>query len=177
MFRLAAAVLALSALPALAAEPFKLTGDNCKITFVGSKSDGKHEGGFKELTGKAIATGGEPTTLKIELTIEAASVYSDDPKLTGHLKAPDFFSVKEFPTLVFKLTKVEKTADGYTQTGQLTMLGKTKPVTLPSKITVTDSELTIESDFSVKRSEWGMTYGMGKVDDEVKLKVEVKAKR
>ena len=117
MFRLASVVLAVWALPAAAAEPFKLAGDNCKITFVGSKADGKHEGGFKELAGTATAAAGEPTTLKIELTIEAASVYSDDPKLTGHLKAPDFFSVKEFPALVFKLTKVEKTADGYTQTG------------------------------------------------------------
>lgn len=177
MFRLTALILALAALPAVAAEPFLLTGDNTKITFVGSKTGGKHEGGFKELAGKATVVPGEPMTLKIDLTIDAASVWSDDPKLTGHLKAPDFFSVKEFPEITFRLTKVEQSAKGYVQTGELTMLGKTKPVKLPSTITATESELTIVSDFSVKRSDWGMTYGMGKVDDEVKLKVETKAKR
>lgn len=177
MFRLAALAVSLSALPGLAAEPFALTGENCKITFVGTKPSGKHEGGFKEVAGTATAVAGDPSALKVELTIDAASIYSDNAKLTGHLMSPDFFSVKEFPKLIFKLTKVEKTAEGYTQTGELTMLGRTKPVTLPSTITSTESELTIVSDFSVKRSEWGMTYGMGKVDDEVKLKVEVKAKR
>ena len=177
MFRVTAFWIAIVAGPTLAAEPFLLTGENTKITFVGSKTGGKHEGGFKELTGKAMVVAGEPMTLKIDLTIDTASVWSDDPKLTGHLKAPDFFSVKEFPQIIFKLTKVEKTTKGYVQTGELTMLGKTKPVTLPSKITATESELMITSDFTVKRSEWGMTYGMGKVDDEVKLKVETKAKR
>lgn len=177
MFRLTLLALTLMSLPALAAEPFLLTGETCKITFVGTKPGGKHTGGFKELTGKATVVPGEPTTLMIDLAIETASLYSDDPKLTGHLKAPDFFSVKEFPKILFKLTKVEKTAEGYTQTGELTLLGRTKPVTLPSQITATDKELTITSDFSIKRSEWGMTYGLGKVDDVVQLKVETKVKR
>ncbi len=174
------------------AESYKLDAKAAKITFVGTKVNGKHSGGFKKLDGKATVDGDDVTTLKIDLEIDTASLYSDNPALTGHLNGPDFFSVKEFPKATFKVTKVEKTApgkddkdtvgkDSYTLTGDLTMLGKTKPVTMPSKVKLDGGQLVVTSDFKIKRSEWGMTHKVGKktgeIEDDVKLKVEVKAKK
>lgn len=79
--------------PAFAADTtFALTGDNTKIEFVGTKPGGKHEGGFKKLVGTATVTDG--VLSKIDIAIECDSLYSDDEKLTSHLKAPDFFDVK-----------------------------------------------------------------------------------
>ncbi len=176
---LSAATLAvLIAVPVLAADTkYTLTGDNTTVTFVGAKKNGKHEGGFKKLSGTATVTDNDPGTLKIEATIETDSLYSDDAKLTAHLKSPDFFGVKDNPKATFKTTKVEKTEKGYTITGELTMLGKTKPVTMPATVAVSGGTLTLTSEFKINRTDWGMTYGKGMIEDDVSLKVTVKAKQ
>src|SRR5260221_54928 len=104
----ALALAALFGLTAVAAEQkFALTGDNTKVTFTGTKKGGKHEGGFKKLTGTA-SMDGDLSTLKIEAEIDTDSLYSDNEKLTAHLKNPDFFGVKDNPKATFKTTKVEK---------------------------------------------------------------------
>jgi polyisoprenoid-binding protein YceI len=156
---------------------YALTGDNTTLTFTGTKAKGKHDGGFKKLTGTATVTDGDLTTLKIETDIEVDSIYTDDTKLTGHLKGPDFFGVKDNPTATFKTTKVEKSDKGYTSTGDLTMLGKTKSVTMPATISVAGDTLTIASNFKIDRTNWGMTYGKGQIDNDVALKLSVKAKQ
>jgi polyisoprenoid-binding protein YceI len=172
----AVAVAALVAVPAFAAETtYKLTGDNTKVTFIGTKPNGKHEGGFAKLTGTAVANDGALT--KIEVEIDCDSLYSDDAKLTAHLKAPDFFGVKDNPKSTFKTTKIEKTDKGYNITGDLTMIGKTKAVTFPATVTEKDGTLTLAADFQIDRTEWGMVYGKGKVDDKVSLKVAISAKK
>lgn len=169
-----AGLVALAAAQVVAADTYPLTGDNTKITFTGTKKKGKHEGGFKKLSGTAT---GDAADLKIEVDIDTTSLWSDNGKLTDHLKAPDFFAVKDHPKATFKSTKVEKTDDGYAITGDLTMLGKTKPVTLPAKVSTSGGTLTLTSETKINRTDWGMTYGKGMIDDDVALKVEVKAKK
>ena len=172
-----AAVAAFLAAPAFAADAkMTLTGDNTKITFVGTKPDGKHEGGFKTLAGTATVAGDDLTTLKIELEIDMDSTFTDNEKLTGHLKSPDFFSVKANPKSKFVTTKVAKADKGFTVTGDLTLNGKTKSVSFPAAISVADGTLKLTSDFSIDRNDWGITYGKGKVGDEVALKLAVEAK-
>lgn len=157
------------------ADSFKLDGENTKITFVGTKPDGKHAGGFKKLDGKADVTDG---VLKgLEIAIETDSIHTDNEGLTKHLKAPDFFNVKEHPKATVKLTKVEKSAKVYTLSGEMTMCGKTAPVEIPASVEVKDGVLSISSEFKIDRTKWGMTYGKGKVDDEVTLNVAVTAKK
>ena len=173
----AALFIAGAAFTANAAETkFALTGDNTKLTFVGTKANGKHEGGFAKLTGSAVGTG-DPTTLKIEVTIDTDSLYSDDAKLTAHLKNADFFDVKNQPKATFKSTKVEKGDKGYTVTGDLTLLGKTKPVSFPATITEKDGSLSVTASFAIDRTDWGMNYGKGKIDDKVTIGLAVTAKK
>jgi polyisoprenoid-binding protein YceI len=160
---------------ALAGGNFTLDGKNTKIEFVGTKPGGKHDGGFQAVTGSASATGTDPTTLKFEVEIDTTSLYTDTPKLTTHLKSPDFFNVKTHPKAKFASSKVEKAGDGYTVTGALTLLGKSKTISFPAKISVAEGGLTIVSQFDINRQDYGMSFGTGKVNDEVKIKVAVKA--
>lgn len=171
----AVATLALTVPAAAADTKVALTGENTKVTFVGSKPDGKHEGGFKALTGTATA-GADPTTLKLEVEIDMDSTWSDNDKLTGHLKAPDFFSVKDHPKSKFVSTKVAKSDAGYTITGDLTLRGKTQSISFPATIAVAGGGLKLTSEFSIDRTQFGMDYGQGKVDNKVALKVVVDAK-
>ena len=169
-------VLAL-AFPARAETKFALSGENTKIEFTGSKPDGKHEGGFKTLSGAASAAA-EPTGLKFEVEINTESLYTDTDKLTAHLKSPDFFSVKDNPTIKFVSSKVEKTdGGGYAVTGDLTLNGKTKTITFPARIELSADKLALKSEFTINRTDFGMTYGKGKIHDDVKIRVAVDAKK
>jgi polyisoprenoid-binding protein YceI len=150
-----------------------LTGDNTKVTWVGTKPGGKHEGGFKTLTGTATVDGDKLKS--IEVTIETESLYADDAKLTAHLKSPDFFGVKNNPKATFKTTKVD-TTDGVKLTGDLTINGKTKSITFPVNATVSGGTVKITGETSIDKRDYGMTYGGGKIDDQVAIKVAVEAK-
>lgn len=173
---LSALVLVACATTSQAAETkYALTGENTKLEFTGTKPGGKHDGGFKKLTGTATVADGKLD--KIEVEIDCDSLYSDDEKLTAHLKNADFFDVKNNPKATFKTTKVEKGDKTYTITGDLTMLGKTKAVTFPASVSEKDGVLSLSTAFQIDRTEWGMTFGEGKIDKPVTLKLAVTAKK
>ncbi len=154
-------------------QTLKADKEKSKIGFVGKKPDGKHAGGFKEFKSEAKVDMQSPdkSTLTIEITTD--SLWSDNEMLTGHLKNPDFFDVKKYPTIKFESTKVEVSENTATITGKLTMLDKTVEVKIPCKSEVDEKMLKLTADFKIDRTKWGMVYGKGKVDDEVELKVEL----
>ena len=129
---------------------------------------------FEKVSGKATLT--EKSGLKIEVDIDCTSLYSDDKKLTNHLKAPDFFAVKDHPKAKFVSTKVAKADKGYVVTGDLTLLGKKKEVSFPAEITTGDT-LTIKGTFEIDRTDFGMAYGKGIVSNKVSIRVKVDAKK
>jgi polyisoprenoid-binding protein YceI len=173
---LAVSALALLLAPLARGADYPLNEKNTTITFVGTKPGGKHDGGFKAVSGTASVDSTDLATLKISLDIDMNTLYADNDKLTNHLKSPDFFGVKSNPKAKFVTTRVEKSGADYQITGELTMIGKTKAVTFPAQISVGGDGLTLSSTFSIDRTQWGMTYGAGKIDNDVKLKVSVKAR-
>ena len=162
----------------LHAEDHKLTAENTTIKFVGTKKDGKHEGSFKKLDGTLSVDAADVSKSKLSLTIDIESITSDTDKLTAHLKSPDFFDAKANPTAKFVSTAIKAGAakDTYSITGDLTLLGKTNPVTFDAKAVTADGTKTLAGQVAIKRSQWGMTYGPDKVNDEVQLTLEVKVK-
>ena len=178
--RFAAGLLAAAVLAAAAtADTFPLTGENTKVEFTGTKKGGKHDGGFKSVSGSATTTGGDPTSLKLDVVIQTDSLWSDNEKLTGHLKAPDFFDVKTNPTAKFVSESVEKLPDAksiYKVSGNLTLNGKTRSISFPAVITLGEA-VTLNSEFKINRQDFGMSYGSGKVDDIVTIRVKVDAKK
>lgn len=167
-----ALLVGVSSLAYAADAKYTLTGENTKIEWTGTKKAGKHEGGFKTLTGTAAVTkDGVAFTVEIDCT----SLHSDNAQLTGHLKNADFFNVKDHPKAKFASKKVVKGDKGYTVTGDLTLLGKTKEITFPAEIT-TDMGMTVKSEFKINRMDFGMKYGKGQVDDDVSIKVTMTAK-
>ena len=68
---------------------------------------------------------------QVELTVHTASIDTRVKKRNNHLKSPDFFNVEKYPTMTFKSTGIKEIADNkYELTGDLTLLGITKPVTV-----------------------------------------------
>lgn len=158
-----------------------ISPETSKVEFVGSKVTGSHNGGFKTFSGTAELTPDHASVASIHVDIDMNSTWADDPKLTGHLKAPDFFDVAKFPKSTFETTAIKPGGDKgatHTVTGNLTLHGVTKSISFPAQITVADGGLTLASDFSLNRKDFGITYsGMADnaIRNEVVIKLDVKA--
>ncbi len=153
-----------------------LSGSNTNITFVGTKNDGQHEGGFKTLTGTVDATEDGKGIAKISLEIETDSLWSDNPQLTSHLKNTDFFDVKEHPKATFVTTEiaaVEGASHTHNLTGDLTLHGVTKSITVPATVTSSDAGWVLKSTFKIERKDFGMEFGLEKVNNEVSISVAI----
>ena len=97
---------------------------------------------FTKVRGRFNSFGGtieiDPDNLeasKVELTIDAKSIDTDNDKRDGHLKSEDFFYVEKHPEITFVSDSIEKTGDStYDVSGTLTMRGVSKKVTLPVEL-------------------------------------------
>lgn len=166
-------VLACLYAPINAAEVHKVSSEKSQVSFVGKKADGQHKGGFKKVTGEAQIDRDAPEMNALTLVIDTSSIWSDDEKLTEHLKNPDFFNVRKYPKITFESTKIEKTDDGIKIHGKLTMLEKTVDTIVPVVAEKTDDGIKLKATFKIDRTKWGMTYGEGKVDKEVELLADI----
>lgn len=159
-----------------AAKAYAITPDNSKVEFTGSKVTGKHDGGFKQIQGEVHTTGN--TVAHAKVTIDTTSLHSDNERLTGHLKSPDFFDVAKYPTAVFETTSITGQGDNSTITGNLTLHGVTKSITFPAKVEVKDDAVSVQAEFSINRMDFGIKYA-GKSDDLIRdlvvLRIDVKA--
>lgn len=144
--------------------------------------------GFSTMHGRFGKTSGtltmdrEKGTGSVEVVIDTASVDTGFKKRDDHLRSPDFFNAVEFPQITFKSTKVSFAGKGAKVEGNLTMKGVTKPVTLDvasincgvhpfSKKDVCGFDATA----TIKRSDFGITYGTPAIGDEISLDIEVEA--
>ena len=178
----AALVLSLSA--AAQAEPIKYIMDkpHTQIVFIANHLGFSHSyGKFTDYAGSFIMDEADPSKSSAEITIQTASIDLDDEKWNAHMKNADFLNVEKFPTMTFKSTKVDVTGDKTADiTGDLTLLGVTKPVVL--KVTqngagehpMSKKKATgFSATTTIKRSDFGMTYGIPNVADDVEIRIEV----
>ncbi len=139
-------------------------------------------GSFDKSVGK-IQFDRAAKTGAIDITFSPASVHTGLPKRDEHLRSPDFFNVAEYPDVTFKSSAIKFNGDTpASMEGKLTILGVTRPVTL----TITSfkcgthplnkKELCgADATTQIKRSDFGMKFGIPDVGDEVRLMLEVEA--
>jgi polyisoprenoid-binding protein YceI len=140
-------------------------------------------GRFDGVTG-IITTSGIPSgTLALDVSIDTNSVSSANKDLDGHLRSPDFFSVKEFPTMTFVSTSSKKLPGNMWEvSGNLTMHGVTKLITTNVEMTgqaesPRGKKIGFEAVFTIDRSEFGMSYGVEKnaIGNSVRITVALEA--
>ena len=130
VFALAAAAI-VAVVPA-AAETWKIDTSHSSSQFsVTHMMITTVRGSFGATSGTIEYDGKSVASIKADVTIDAATINTNNEKRDGHLKSPDFFDVATYPTLTFKSTKVVPGSDGgFKLVGNLTMRGVTKEVTL-----------------------------------------------
>jgi polyisoprenoid-binding protein YceI len=148
-----------------------------EINWRGAKVTGSHDGGFEVFSGEIRAT--DSDVLSATILIDATSIFSDNERLTGHLKSDDFFHVDVNPDARFELGSIvpapEGTEGGATHmaTGNLTMAGQTNGVTFPLTVTrADDGGIQASADFIIDRQNWGINYE-GRPDDLIRDEVRI----
>ncbi len=186
-------VLALALLaPALAlAETavYKVDPDHSSVNFVVRHFVSNVPGRFTDFDGTVKYDKDKPAASTVEFTVQAISIDTDNNDRDTHLRSPDFFDVQKFPTLSFTSTSVKpKDADTLEVTGDLTIHGVTKQVTLPVDIlgtmkTPRGEKAGFETSFTVNRKDYGVVWnrvldaGGTVLGDDVKINIAVEADR
>lgn len=129
-------------------------------------------GRFNKISGSFETNDGD--TGSVAITIDADSIDSNNGKRDGHLRSPDFFSTKQFPTIVFKGDLVKGEGNKYQAKGKLTLRGVTKDVTadltrIGSANAMGGDRTGFEGSFRIKRSDYGMTWRPEALGDEVTI--------
>jgi polyisoprenoid-binding protein YceI len=146
----------------------------------------KVRGQFGKWTGTFEHDESDPTRSKLTARIDATSIDTRDEKRDAHLRSPDFFDVEKFPTLTFKSTSVKRTDDGFAATGDLTIHGVSKPVTLevetpsaPNNDPWGNTRIGASAHAKINRKDWGLNWnaaleaGGVLVGEQVKISIEV----
>jgi len=140
--------------------------ESSQVNWNGKKVTGEHFGTVKIAKGGLTADGNKLTggTVDIDLRTMNSTDLKDNKeyhdKLIGHLKSDDFFSVDKYPTATFKITKVNpKGGDQYDVTGDLSIKGKTNPVTFPATVKVSGNKITANGKASIDRTKYDIRYG------------------
>jgi len=148
----------------------------------------KVRGAFNEFAGTAYIDEANPASSHAELTIKAASIDTRNPDRDAHLRSNDFLAMDEYPEITFRSTAVEKLdGDHYAVSGDLTIRGTTKPVTVDFEFTgaVVDPwgnlRLGFEGSTTINRKDWGVNFNVALeaggllVSEKVTLEFEIAA--
>jgi polyisoprenoid-binding protein YceI len=166
-----------SAAPAVVAgtSTYPFTNETSKVEFVGAKVTRKHPGSFGGFSGAVTLVDADPKKSSVKVEIDTATLSVDEPKLTNHLKTPDFFDVQKFPKATFTSTSIQSagSTDAYAVTGNLELHGVSKSITFPAAIKVNPNAVDAYSEFAINRKDFGIVYP-GMPDDIIKDDVLIK---
>ncbi len=149
----------------------------------------KVRGHFAKWEGTLDATPGQFGAAKATVSIDAASIDTGIADRDGHLRSGDFLNVAEFPTITFVTTGVKVSGDALTITGDLTIRGTTRPVTLTGEATGEGKDpwgnvrLGFSAHTKLSRKDFGLTWnqlletGGAVVGDEIDVDLEIEAMR
>jgi polyisoprenoid-binding protein YceI len=179
-------------LPALAmADPavYKVDPGHSGVNFSIRHFVSNVHGRFKEFDGVIKYDKANPAASSVSFTTQAKSIDTDNSDRDNHLRSPDFFDVEKFPTLTFTSTSVKAAdADTLEVTGDLTIKGVTKKVTIPVDVlgsvkTPRGEKAGFETTFKIDRKEYGVAWnraleaGGAMLGDDVTINISIESDR
>ncbi|HRP90034.1 MAG TPA: YceI family protein [Edaphocola sp.] len=150
-----------------------------KVDWTGRKVSATHHGDIKIKSGSLTVDGDQLTGGKIVIDMHSMNNLDQQGewkgKLEGHLKSEDFFNTAQFPDATLEITKVTGKGVGTVEVAaNLTIKDVTKNVTFKANVTeATDKTFKANTDFNIKRFDWGITYP-GKADDLISEEINFK---
>lgn len=129
-------------------------------------------GRFNDVFGEFRLDAANPANNAFAFNLKTESIDTNNKQRDDHLRSPDFFNAKQFPLITFKSAAVKAIDGGFEVTGVMNMLNKENSITFPLKggkmMAGKDGQKTgFTADFTVKRSDFGMTKGVPDIGDDV----------
>ncbi len=188
-YRLAAALIFSlmcgGALAAMAAQSWRIDETHTSIGFkIDATGFPTTRGHFKHYAGRIAIDLDRPARSSTSFTVESASVDVGSQSYTDFVKSTALLNVAKFPTLSFASTQVEKLDPRTARvTGNLTMLGVTKPIALDVNVEPDPSAkgpakgrlVAFSATGTIKRSDFGMIFGLPLIDDAIEITVKTRA--
>jgi polyisoprenoid-binding protein YceI len=165
-------------------ETFTVDAQRSSIDWIGRKVTGQHTGKINISSGELVFAG--KAFQGGSFVADMTTLTSDNDKLTGHLKSPDFFSVEKNPVSKFEITKVTSAGlDRVNVTGNLTIKGITESLTFPASVKKQgNAVVAVASGVKVNRVKYDIRYGSKSffndigdkaIDDEFELTINLVA--
>ena len=184
-FKMGIAAMAVLLVSTAGAEVYQIDSEHSSVSFSIRHLVSRTSGNFHEFSGTINYDADHPEKTQVEATIQVSSLDTDNEKRDAHLSGTDFFDAEQFPTITFKSTKTEVKEGTLHVTGEFTMHGKTKTITLPVEVLGTGTHpynqkpvAGFEASTVLARSEYGVnnwTDKAGVLGDEVKVSLTVEA--
>jgi polyisoprenoid-binding protein YceI len=147
----------------------------------------KVRGTFRDFSGTINFDKAKPESSSVEFVIKATSIDTGTQKRDDHLRSPDFFDVAKYPEITFKSTKVVSKGNGkFDVTGDFTMHGVTKQITLPVTFLgeqkfMNGTKAGFETGLTINRTDYGLVWnralesGGVMVGEEVEISINIEA--
>jgi polyisoprenoid-binding protein YceI len=167
-----------------AADSFTVDPVHSSISFmISHQGISNIHGRFNQFSGQFTIDRDDPAKSSFALSIPVESVDTNNQKRDEHLRAPDYFNAKQFPLMTFQSTKVKAIDGGYEVTGDLTLHGVTKEITLELKggnklveFPKGMHRIGMTTDTAIKRSDYGMRAELPvSLGDDVRIIMGIEA--
>jgi len=147
------------------------------------------KGRFTEIEGSITVNGDSPEAASVEVTMQAASIDTRTEQRDQHLRSADFLDAEKYPTITFKSTKIAGSKEQFKLTGNLTIHGTTRPVTLDvthegeAKDPWGGQRIGFSATGKIDRREYGLVWnqaletGALLVSNDIKIQIDAQAIR
>ncbi len=178
-FGAALGVLLVTSTAFAAFSPLKLDTVHSKVGFTAATVLFDVDGEFGRFSVNIDGDASKPETVKVEANIDAASLNTNNAKRDNHLKSPDFFDVAKYPMIRFASTRVKMQGSQLVVTGNLTMHGVSKTVSIPFKVAKGKNgagvdTTTYKGKLTIDRNDYGI--GTDSIAAKISLEDEVEVK-
>jgi len=141
-------------------------------------------GHFPDVTATGFIDPNHPEASSVDITIQTASIRTHNPQRDNDLRSSNFLEIDKYPTMTFKSTKIEAAGqDRYSLTGDLTIKGNTRPVTLnvvrlgEFNDPMMGHRIGYNAEGRINRKDFGLTFNMmldGRliVSEEIQILIE-----
>jgi len=154
-----AVALAVAHCPAALAGPRQADAASGTLEFSATQADARFSGAFKQFRVVFDFDPGQPASGRLDVTVDTASIDSQDGERDEILRGPDFFSAAKHPQAVYHAERFERAGNGWRAAGELTIRGKTRAVPVTFTLAPAGDATIMKGTASLKRLDFGLGQG------------------
>lgn len=159
------------------AQQYQPVDDKSAVTFTIKNFGVNTSGSFKGLDGNIEFDKASPGKSAFDISIDAATVNTDNSARDSHLRKEEYFDAEKFPKINFRSEKIISKGDGYSVSGKLTIKATTKDISFPFTFSAKDDGWVFEGNFEIDRRDFKVGGNSMVLGDKVTVTLSVFVKK